>query len=93
MRFSDQKHPEYKDLGSVRDSIKTGTTLVHASAKEISMAKNKVAGDNKRVGAVKARSQVKSGLTGKWTKRDGTSGKFLDQKDDAKPFKGVRKEK
>jgi hypothetical protein len=32
-------------------------------------------------------------VTGKWTKRDDKSGKFIDQKADSKPFKGVRKEK
>lgn len=55
------------------------------------MAKNKEAGDNRRVGAVKKRSQIKNKLTGTWTKRDDTTGKFLDVKDDKKPFKGVRK--
>jgi hypothetical protein len=57
------------------------------------MAKNKTAGDDRRVGAVKARSQVKNPLTGTWTKRDDKSGKFMDVKADPKPFKGVRKEK
>jgi hypothetical protein len=57
------------------------------------MAKNKTPGDNRRVGAVKTRSQVKNPVTGKWTKRDDKSGKFMDQKADSKPFKGVRKEK
>jgi response regulator of citrate/malate metabolism len=55
------------------------------------MAKNKEAGDDRRVGAVKKRSQIRNKLTGTWTKRDDTTGKFLDVKDDAKPFKGVRK--
>jgi len=55
------------------------------------MAKNKTPGDNRRVGAVKTRSQIKNKLTGTWTKRDETSGKFLDVKADPKPFKGVRK--
>lgn len=55
------------------------------------MAKNKEAGDNRRVGAVKSRSQIKNKLTGTWTKRDDKTGKFLDVKDDKKPFKGVRK--
>lgn len=32
-------------------------------------------------------------MTGTWTKRDADSGKFMDQKEDGKPFKGVRKEK
>jgi hypothetical protein len=57
------------------------------------MAKNKEAGDNRRVGAVKSRSQIKNAITGTWTKRDDKSGKFLDVKDDKKPFKGVRKTK
>ena len=52
------------------------------------MAKNKEPGDNRRVGAVKTRSQVKNPVTGKWTKRDDKSGKFMDQKADTKPFKG-----
>jgi hypothetical protein len=55
------------------------------------MAKNKEAGDNRRVGAVRRRSQIKNTLTGTWTKRDDTTGKFLDVKEDSKPFKGVRK--
>ena len=57
------------------------------------MAKNKEPGDDRRVGAVKGRSQVKNPLTGDWTKRDAKSGKFMDQKEGGKPFKGVRKEK
>ncbi|MGE0025186.1 MAG: hypothetical protein AB7S70_16320 [Hyphomicrobium sp.] len=55
------------------------------------MAKNKEAGDDRRVGAVRKRSQITNKLTGTWTKRDDKSGKFLDVKADAKPFKGVRK--
>jgi len=55
------------------------------------MAKNKEAGDDRRVGAVRKRSQIKNKLTGTWTKRDDKSGKFMDVKADAKPFKGVRK--
>lgn len=55
------------------------------------MAKNKEAGDDRRVGAVRKRSQIKNKLTGTWTKRDDTTGKFLDVKEDSKPFKGVRK--
>lgn len=57
------------------------------------MAKNKEAGDDRRVGAVKKRSQIKNPLTGTWTKRDDATGKFMDVKADAAPFKGVRKEK
>lgn len=57
------------------------------------MAKNKEPGDDRRVGAVKERSQVHNPKTDAWTKRDAGTGKFIDQKADKKPFKGVRKEK
>jgi hypothetical protein len=57
------------------------------------MAKNKTPGDDKRVGAVKARSQIKNEVTGTWSKRDDKTGKFMDVKADPKPFKGVRREK
>ena len=45
-----------------------------------------------RIGAVKDRDQVKNPKSAHWTKRDG-SGKFMDQKADEKPFKGIRKKK
>jgi hypothetical protein len=57
------------------------------------MAKNKESGDDRRVGAVKRRSQVKNPVTGTWTKRDDKTGKVMDVKADPKPFKGVRKER
>lgn len=57
------------------------------------MATNAPTGDGHRNGMVKKRSQVKSGLTGKETKRDTTSGRFIDQKADGGKFKGVRREK
>lgn len=57
------------------------------------MATNAPSGDGRRRGAVRKRSQVKSGLTGKMTKRSRRSGRFLDQKDDGGKFKGVRLEK
>jgi hypothetical protein len=38
-------------------------------------------------------SQVFNPKTRGWTKRDAETGKFMDRKADAKPFKGVRKEK
>ena len=44
-----------------------------------------------RRGAVKNRSQVKNTKTGKWTKR-GAGGRFVNQKADSAPFKGVSKE-
>jgi hypothetical protein len=46
-----------------------------------------------RVGAVRDRSQTYNPHTEKWVKRDTDSGRFMDQKADLKPFKGVRKEK
>lgn len=56
------------------------------------MAKNPPSGDGRRVGAVKQRSQTQA-PAGNWVKRDAGSGRFMDQKADGKPFKGVRKEK
>jgi hypothetical protein len=57
------------------------------------MAKNPPKGDNRRVGAVKERSQTLNPKNDRWTKRDTNTGKFMDQKADKKPFKGVTKEK
>lgn len=57
------------------------------------MAKNPPAGDGRRVGAVRSRSQVQNPKTGVWTKRDTVTGRFMDGKADSKPFKGVRKER
>lgn len=57
------------------------------------MAKNDPIGDNARRGAVKDRSQVQNSQNGNWTKRDTDTGRFMDQKQDGTPFKGVRREK
>jgi hypothetical protein len=57
------------------------------------MATNPPAGDGHRKGAVRDRSQVFNPITQRWTKRDTETGRFIDQKADSKPFKGVRKEK
>lgn len=57
------------------------------------MAKNPPIGDGHRHGAVKQRSQVHNPKNDRWTKRDTNTGRFMDQKADDKPFKGVRKEK
>ena len=56
------------------------------------MAKNKPYGDGRRIGAVRNRSQTYNPHTSRWVKRDSESGKFIDQKANDKPFKGVRKE-
>jgi hypothetical protein len=76
----------------VKISLRRRTLVCRIDRRSIRMAKNKTPGDDKRVGAVKARSQVKNEVTGTWTKRDDKSGKFMDVKADPKPFKGVRKE-
>ncbi len=50
-------------------------------------------GDGHRNGAVRDRSQVYNPKTENWTKRNTDDGRFMDQKSDPKPFKGVRKER
>jgi hypothetical protein len=55
------------------------------------MAVNRPYGDNKRVGAVRQRSQTQMS-NGTWVKRSTETGRFMDVKSDNRPFKGVRKE-
>ena len=57
------------------------------------MATNPPKGDGHRIGAVKDRSQVYNPKTETWVKRNADDGRFMDQKSDGSPFKGVRKEK
>lgn len=57
------------------------------------MAKNPPLGDSARLGAVRDRSQVFNPQNQVWTKRDAGSGRFMDQKTDGVPFKGVRRER
>jgi len=57
-----------------------------------SMATNGKAGDNRRHGMVRERSQIQTS-SGHWVKRDANTGRFMDVKSDGTPFKGVRKEK
>jgi hypothetical protein len=57
------------------------------------MATNPPKGDGHRNGAVKERSQVYNPKSETWVKRDAETGRFMDQKSDGKPFKGVRKER
>lgn len=56
------------------------------------MAKNNDKKDGHLDGAVRDRSQTKT-PSGHWVKRDSETGRFMDQKRDKEPFKGVRKEK
>ncbi len=44
------------------------------------MASNKPLGDESRKGAVKKRSQLKNPIAGTMTKRDKTTGQFIDVK-------------
>jgi hypothetical protein len=57
------------------------------------MAKNGKVNDGHRDGAVRNRSQVFNPKTERWIKRDAESGRFMDQKANEEPFKGIRKEK
>lgn len=59
----------------------------------IQMATNRPTGDGHRNGAVRDRSQVHNPQNNRWVKRDTNTGRFIDQKSDKEPFKGVRKEK
>jgi hypothetical protein len=56
------------------------------------MARNGAKGSG-RIGQVTGRSQVFNPSSGRWTKRDTTTGQFMDTKTGGTPFKGVRKEK
>lgn len=57
------------------------------------MAVNKPKGDNKRIGAVKKRSQIYNDKIDLYIKRNADNGRFMDVKSDGTKFKGVRKEK
>jgi len=56
------------------------------------MAKNPPKGDGHRQGAVKDRSQCYNEKIDRYIKRDSDTGQFMSQKDDGKPYKGIRKE-
>ncbi len=55
------------------------------------MAKN--TGEDFRKGSVTNRTQVHNPKTDTWVKRDTETGKFIEQKSNGTPFKGVSKEK
>jgi len=59
------------------------------------MATNAPSGDNRRKGAVRKRTQLKTKVMGEehFTKRSKKTGEFMAQKKDGGKFKGVRKEK
>lgn len=55
------------------------------------MATNPPKGDGHRNGPVKDRTQAFNPKNDRWVKR-GPDGKFMDQKSDKRPFKGITKE-
>jgi len=57
------------------------------------MATNPPYGDGHRNGAVSKRSQVYNAKLETWVKRDKDTGQFMQQKENGKPFKGIRREK
>jgi hypothetical protein len=57
------------------------------------MATNPPRGDGRRIGAVRGRSQAYNPRIGRWVKRNADNGRFMDQKADRKPFKGIRRER
>ena len=56
------------------------------------MATNPPSGDGHRNGSVRKRSQTHNPKTDRWVKRDTNTGRFMDVKENGKPFKGVTKE-
>lgn len=50
-------------------------------------------GKNHRTGSVNDRTQSENPVNNNYTKRDTDTGKFMNQKEGGKPFKGVAKEK
>jgi hypothetical protein len=56
------------------------------------MAKNPPKGKSRK-GKIKERDQVCNPRNYRWTKRSLKTGRFMDQKADEKPFKGVKKTK
>lgn len=57
------------------------------------MSKNGISGDNKRIGAVKKRTQVLNTKTNLYVKRDKDTGQFIDVKTTGGKFKGIIEEK
>jgi hypothetical protein len=87
-------HPK-EPTGSARTgSVTVGQVLSGARLDEevMQMARNGQRG-NGRVGTVRDRSQTRNPQTGLWTKRDTSTGRFLDVKKSGGTFRGVRREK
>ncbi|MFA9446670.1 hypothetical protein [Egicoccus sp. AB-alg6-2] len=78
-------------MNTVRAAQEGGPHAV-ATKEVISMAKNGPKGGG-RIGAVKNRTQFENPATGTYTKRNATTGQFMNNKADSNPFKGIRREK
>jgi len=88
---------EYSSASEFWPEISSGTFSTRRgfpNGKEAAVSTNKPPPDGYRLGAVKDRTQLQTKIQGEehWTKRDKTTGKFMDQKTDEEKFKGVRKE-
>lgn len=57
------------------------------------MATNPPKGDGHRHGSIRECSHAYNPKTERWVKRDFGTGRFIDQKANQIPFKGVRREK
>jgi len=65
--------------------------MLYGRVVEKTMAKN--TGKDSRIGSVDGRSQVWNPKTDQWVKRDDETGRFMGQKADGQPYKGVAREK
>ncbi len=79
-------------LGQLCESTSDGSNdrYMNTVERRCIMAKN--TGKDYRKGEVRDRSQALNPKTEQWVKRDNKTGKFMDVKENGKPFKGVRKE-
>lgn len=77
--------------GSQRSGGDRSRNALRDITRETTLATNKNRHDGHREGAVRERSQFRT-PTGDWAKRDSKTGRILDVKSDATPFKGVRRE-
>ncbi|MBZ5538443.1 MAG: ThiF family adenylyltransferase [Acidobacteriia bacterium] len=83
----------YRYLSGVMEGMLDRVEKFILKGGEETMATNPPSGDGHRNGAVRDRSQVHNPKNDRWVKRDDQTGRFVDQKADPKPFKGVRREK
>lgn len=81
------------DLVNDPQNYTTSSAPIVASriSTEVGMAKN--TGKDYRIGSIDNRSQVRNPRTEQWVKRDDETGRFLGQKADGTPYKGVAKER